>query len=66
MKKAIVLLSGGLDSSTALYLAKSQGFDEIYAITFEYGQKHPLEKYRLPYQDYELSFIMTPVYHKLK
>ena len=26
----------------------------------------PLEKYRLPYQDYELSFIMTPVYHKLK
>ena len=26
----------------------------------------PLEKYRLPYQDYELSFIMTPVYHKIK
>ena len=25
-----------------------------------------LEKYRLPYQDYELSFIMTPVYHKIK
>ena len=43
MKKAIVLLSGGLDSSTALYLAKSQGFDEIYAITFEYGQKHDKE-----------------------
>ena len=43
MKKAIVLLSGGLDSSTALYLAKSQGFDEIYAITFEYGQKHDRE-----------------------
>ena len=43
MKKALVLLSGGLDSSTALYLAKSQGFDEIYAITFEYGQKHDKE-----------------------
>ena len=43
MKKAIVLLSGGLDSSTALYLAQSQGFDEIYAITFEYGQKHDKE-----------------------
>lgn len=43
MKKAIVLLSGGLDSTTALYLAKNQGFDEIYAITFEYGQKHDKE-----------------------
>lgn len=43
MKKAIVLLSGGLDSTTALYLAQSEGFDEIYAITFEYGQKHDKE-----------------------
>ena len=43
MKKAIVLLSGGLDSTTALYLAKSEGFDEIYALTFEYGQKHDRE-----------------------
>lgn len=43
MKKAIVLLSGGLDSSTALYVAKSQGFDELYALTFEYGQKHERE-----------------------
>ncbi|MEI3154093.1 MAG: 7-cyano-7-deazaguanine synthase QueC [Odoribacter sp.] len=43
MKKAIVLLSGGLDSTTALYLAKSEGFDEIYAITFLYGQKHDKE-----------------------
>lgn len=43
MSKAIVLLSGGLDSTTALYLAKSQGYDEIYAITFQYGQKHDKE-----------------------
>lgn len=43
MKKAIVLLSGGLDSTTALYLAKDQGFDELYALTFEYGQKHGKE-----------------------
>lgn len=43
MKKAIVLLSGGLDSSTALYVARSQGFDELYALTFEYGQKHKRE-----------------------
>lgn len=43
MKKALVLLSGGLDSTTALYVAKEQGFDELYAITFEYGQKHDKE-----------------------
>lgn len=43
MKKAIVLLSGGLDSTTALYVAQSQGFDEIYALTFVYGQKHERE-----------------------
>ena len=43
MKKAIVLLSGGLDSTTALYVAKSQGFDEIYALTFLHGQKHDRE-----------------------
>ena len=43
MKKAIVLLSGGLDSTTALYVAKSQGFDEIYVLTFLYGQKHDRE-----------------------
>ncbi|MBE6334235.1 MAG: 7-cyano-7-deazaguanine synthase QueC [Bacteroidales bacterium] len=42
MKRAIVLLSGGLDSTTALYLAKSQGY-EVYALTFLYGQKHDKE-----------------------
>ncbi|MFT8313651.1 MAG: 7-cyano-7-deazaguanine synthase QueC [Clostridium sp.] len=42
MKKAVVLLSGGLDSTTALYLAKSQGF-EVYAISFNYGQRHKKE-----------------------
>jgi 7-cyano-7-deazaguanine synthase len=42
MKKAVVLLSGGLDSTTALYLAKSEGY-EIYAISFNYGQRHKKE-----------------------
>lgn len=42
MKKAVVLHSGGLDSTTALYLAKSKGF-EIYSISFDYGQKHKKE-----------------------
>ncbi|MTI67399.1 MAG: 7-cyano-7-deazaguanine synthase QueC [Firmicutes bacterium] len=42
MKKAVVLLSGGQDSATALYLAKSRGY-ELYAITFNYGQRHDKE-----------------------
>lgn len=40
--KAVVLLSGGLDSSTTLAMAKHQGFDP-YALTFRYGQKHEIE-----------------------
>ena len=40
--KAVVLLSGGLDSSTTLAIAKKMGF-EIYALTFRYGQKHQVE-----------------------
>lgn len=42
MKQAVVLLSGGLDSAVALYLAKSQGY-EIYALSFDYGQRHNRE-----------------------
>ena len=40
--KAIVLLSGGLDSSTVAVIAKSEGF-EIHALTFRYGQRHDAE-----------------------
>jgi 7-cyano-7-deazaguanine synthase len=41
-KKAIILFSGGLDSTTCLALAKSQGFS-CYAMSFAYGQKHEVE-----------------------
>ena len=42
MKKAVVLLSGGLDSATCLAMAKAQGF-ACYALSFAYGQRHEYE-----------------------
>ena len=40
--KAVVLLSGGMDSTTTLVIAQRQGF-EVYALTFRYGQRHACE-----------------------
>ena len=42
MSKAVILLSGGLDSTTVLAIAKSQGY-ECYALSFDYGQKQKSE-----------------------
>jgi 7-cyano-7-deazaguanine synthase len=40
--KAVVLLSGGIDSATTLVIAQNSGFD-IYALSFRYGQRHVVE-----------------------
>ncbi len=42
MASVIVLLSGGIDSTTTLAIAKSEGYD-IYALSFNYGQRHSVE-----------------------
>ena len=40
--RAVLLLSGGLDSSTCLLIAREQGF-EVHALSFDYGQRHRIE-----------------------
>ena len=42
MKKAVILLSGGLDSATTLYFAKDKGY-ECFCLIFDYGQRHKRE-----------------------
>ena len=63
-KKAVILLSGGIDSATTLYLAKKRGF-KAFALIFDYGQRHKKEifaakkiakKAKIPYKLVKLSF----------
>lgn len=75
-KKAIVLFSGGLDSTTCVAIAKSEGY-EVYALSFSYGQRHSVEVSRaselakklhvkehhilnLPISDYKGSALTDP------
>ena len=43
MKKLVLTLSGGMDSSVLLYMAQDRGYNEIHTITFDYGQRHKRE-----------------------
>jgi len=60
MKRAVILLSGGLDSVTALAIAKQQGY-ECYTISFNYGQIHNAELAASK----KLSKIMSVIEHKV-
>ena len=40
--RAVVLSSGGIDSTTAMAIAKAEGY-EIYSLSFNYGQRHNIE-----------------------
>src|SRR4029453_10044704 len=40
--RAVILLSGGLDSTTTLAIARAEGYD-CYALSFDYGQRHPAQ-----------------------
>ena len=43
MKKLVLTLSGGMDSSVLLYMAQDRGYDHIHTLTFDYGQRHKRE-----------------------
>jgi 7-cyano-7-deazaguanine synthase len=56
MKRCVVLLSGGIDSSTTLAIARSQGY-EVFALSFFYGQRHAVEMKRA--EDVARSMCIT-------
>lgn len=65
--RAVVVLSGGMDSTTLLYDVKNQGY-ETYTISFLYGQKHSkelefakktCELLKVPHKIVDISFLQT-------
>jgi 7-cyano-7-deazaguanine synthase len=59
-EKAVILLSGGLDSATTLAIARHEGFS-LYALTFRYGQRH----YREIEAAKKIARVMGVVEHKI-
>lgn len=53
-KRAVVLLSGGLDSTTTLAIARSEGY-QVYAMSFQYGQRNKFELDRAKHNAQELG-----------
>jgi 7-cyano-7-deazaguanine synthase len=60
MKKGVVLLSGGLDSTTCMAVALSDGYS-VYALSVDYGQRHKIELDRAK----SIAFAMGAVEHKV-
>ena len=59
-KRAVILVSGGLDSSTVLAMAKKEGYD-CYTLSFDYGQRHKAELYAAE----RVSQVLGDVEHKV-
>ncbi len=59
-KRAVILVSGGLDSTTVLAMARSQGYD-CYTLSFDYGQRHRAELFAAE----KVSALLGDVEHKV-
>jgi 7-cyano-7-deazaguanine synthase len=66
-KKLVLSFSGGADSSVLLYMAADRGYDEVYTVTFDYGQRHRKEMASVPLQKWNLRsrFPQVVVHNKV-
>lgn len=63
--KAVVLFSGGLDSTTVMYQAVADGADQIVAVTFDYGSKHAEREIQAAIDILEGVASIIPVGHRI-